>query len=319
MIKYRIGNFMPIKIPQDLPARAKLEDENIFVMTEDRAVCQDIRPLEIAIVNLMPTKIATETQLLRLLGNSPLQVNITLLHTAAHRSTHVSPEHLSRFYKTFAEIKDKNLDGIIITGAPVEHLPFDQVDYWDELVEIMEYARKRVYSTLYLCWAAQAALNYFYNVPKYILDRKLSGVFCHEALRPESPLFRGFDDLFFVPHSRRTEIRGSDILNCPDLRILAESAEAGPAILEKTDLSQVFITGHLEYDRETLNLEYQRDLAKGLNPHIPLHYYPEDDPKREPVMNWKSHAHLFFSNWLNYYVYQGTPFDLAFDSGKWRP
>lgn len=307
---------MPIKILQDLPARQALEEENIFVMTEDRAVCQDIRPLEIGIVNLMPTKIATETQLLRLLGNTPIQVNITLLHTAAHQSTHVPPGHLAKFYKTFGEIKDKNFDGMIITGAPVEHLPFEQVDYWDELVEIMEYANKSVYSTLYLCWAAQAALNYFYNVPKYIMERKLSGIFCHEVLYPESPLFRGFDDVFYVPHSRHTAIMGKDLFAHPELRILAESIEAGLAIVEKTDLSQVFITGHFEYDRETLDLEYKRDLAKGLNPSIPTNYYPGDNPERMPAMIWKSHAHLFFSNWLNYYVYQGTPFDLAHNPRK---
>lgn len=301
---------MPIKIPQDLPARVALENENIFVMTEDRAECQDIRPLEIGIVNLMPTKIATETQLLRLLGNSPIQVNITLLHTAAHQSRHVSAEHLSRFYKTFGEIQNKNFDGMIITGAPVEHLPFNQVDYWDELVEIMEYASRQVYSTLFLCWAAQAALNYFYEIPKHSLDKKISGIFCHEVLYPESRLFRGFDDIFFAPHSRHTGTASKDIALCSDLRILAESTEAGLAIVEKKDLSQVFVTGHFEYDRETLDMEYKRDLAKGLAPAIPLHYYPEDNPARKPLMNWKSHAHLFFSNWLNYYVYQGTPFDL---------
>lgn len=304
---------MPIKIPQDLPARLSLERENIFVMTEDRAEGQDIRPLEIGIVNLMPTKIATETQLLRLLGNSPIQVNITLLHTAAHTSTHVAPDHLKRFYKTFTQIKNRNFDGMIVTGAPVEHLEFNEVDYWHELVEIMEYASQNVFSTLYLCWAAQAALNYFYDIPKYGLEKKLSGIYCHEVLYPESRLFRGFDDIFYAPHSRHTGNKGEDLFNHPELRILAESAEAGLAIVEKTDLSQVFVSGHFEYDRDTLDQEYRRDLAKGLNPPVPAHYYPADDPERKPLMIWKSHAHLFFSNWLNYYVYQGTPYDL--DSG----
>lgn len=301
---------MPIKIPRDLPARTSLENENIFVMTDERADKQDIRPLEIGIVNLMPTKIATETQLLRLLGNTPIQVNITLLRTAAHESTHVPPEHLQRFYKTFGEIRHKNFDGMIITGAPVEHLPYDNVDYWDELVEIMRYAASNVYSTLYLCWAAQAALHYFYDIPKYPLEKKMSGIFCHEVLVPDCRLFRGFDDEFLAPHSRHTEVRGDDILARPELRLLANSHEAGVAIVENMDHSQVFITGHLEYDRETLDLEYRRDMAKKLNPEVPAHYYPAGNPENTPSMTWKAHAHLFFSNWLNYYVYQETPFSL---------
>lgn len=301
---------MPIRIPHDLPARAMLERENIFVMTDERAVRQDIRPLEISIVNLMPTKIATETQLLRLLGNTPIQVNITLLRTAAHEASHVSPEHLNRFYKTFNEIRHRNFDGMIITGAPVEHLEYEQVDYWDELKEIMDYAKQQVYSSLFLCWAAQAALHYFYKIPKYILPSKLSGIFCHENLFPECRLFRGFDDEFLAPHSRNTEIRMEDVLKNPDLQILAHSAEAGLAMLEKSDHSMVFMTGHLEYDRDTLKLEYERDLGKNINPSIPKHYFPADNPKNTPVMTWKAHAHLFFSNWLNYYVYQETPFNL---------
>lgn len=301
---------MPIKIPADLPARAALESENIFVMTEDRAASQDIRPLEIAIVNLMPTKIATETQLLRLLGNSPIQVNITLLRTAAHDSKNVSRRHLERFYKTFAEIDDRAFDGMIITGAPVERLPYEKVDYWNELTRIMAYSQKNVYSTLYLCWAAQAALYYFYGIPKYELPKKISGVFCHESIDPQCGLFRGFDDEFLAPHSRHTEIRSLDILKCPELTILAESAEAGTAIIEKKDKSQVFMTGHFEYDRETLDMEYRRDMERGLNPAAPAHYYPADNPDNTPAISWKAHAHLFFANWLNYYVYQGTPYSL---------
>lgn len=301
---------MPIKIPRDLPARTSLENENIFVMTAERADKQDIRPLEIGIVNLMPTKIATETQLLRLLGNTPIQVNITLLRTAAHESTHVAPEHLQRFYKTFGEIRHKNFDGMIITGAPVEHLPYNNVDYWDELVEIMRYAARNVYSTLYLCWAAQAALHYFYDIPKYLLEKKISGIFCHEVLVPDCRLFRGFDDEFLAPHSRHTEVRGEDILAHSELRILAHSHEAGVAIVENRDHSQVFITGHMEYDRETLDLEYRRDMGRNLNPEVPAHYYPAGNPENTPSMTWKAHAHLFFSNWLNYYVYQETPFSL---------
>lgn len=299
---------MPIKIPADLPAASALEQENIFVMTEDRASTQDIRPLEIAIVNLMPTKIATEIQLLRLLGNTPIQVNITLIRPAAHQSTHVPEQHLERFYQTFDA--KRNFDGMIITGAPVEHLDYQDVDYWEELAEIMRHAQKYAFSTLYLCWAAQAALHLFYGIPKYRLPQKKSGIFCHEAIFPETPLFRGFDDYFLAPHSRHTEVLAKDILKHPDLRILATSPEAGAAIMEKTDRSQVFVTGHLEYDANTLDLEYRRDLERGLNPQIPCNYYPQNNPELPPVMSWRSHAHLFFSNWLNYYVYQGTPYIL---------
>lgn len=302
---------MPIKIPADLPARAALESENIFIMTEDRAVRQDIRPLEIAIVNLMPAKIDTETQLMRLLGNSPIQVNITLLHAASHESRNTSRAHLIRFYKAFDQISQASFDGMIITGAPVEHLPFEAVDYWEELKRIMDYARTRVYSSLYICWAAQAALYYFYGLPKYELPAKMSGIFCHEALYPNCRLFRGFDDEFLAPHSRHTEIRVEDALKVPDLRILAQSQEAGLAMLESADQRQIFMTGHLEYDRDTLDREYRRDAARGLSPRPPKHYYPNDNPDNEPVMTWKAHAHLFFSNWLNYYVYQETPFSLS--------
>lgn len=302
---------MPIKIPRDLPAFTALENENIFIMTEERAICQDIRPLEIAIVNLMPTKIATETQILRLLGNSPIQVNITLLRTEEHQSKNTPLAHLERFYKTFSEIKNFSFDGMIITGAPVEHLPFEEVDYWQELKSIMDFAQEKVYSTLYLCWAAQAALNYFYDIPKYYLEKKISGIFCHEVLEPRSRLFRGFDDEFLVPHSRHTEIRPDDICKCSDLEILASSCEAGIAVVESKCRNQIFMTGHLEYDRDTLAKEYQRDLAKGIGPEIPKHYYPANNPDNVPMMNWRAHAHLFYSNWLNYYVYQETPFKLS--------
>lgn len=310
---------MPIKIPADLPARQALEAENIFVMTEERASHQDIRPLEIGIVNLMPTKIATETQLMRLLGNTPIQVNITLLRTASHEPRHISRAHLERFYKTFDDIRGTAFDGMIITGAPVEQMPFEEVDYWDELKRIMDYANKNVYSTLYLCWAAQAALYYFYHVPKHNLPRKLSGIYCHETLCPNCQLFRGFDDEFLAPHSRHTEIRAEDVLANPALRILAQSVEAGLAILESGDCRQVFMTGHLEYDRDTLDKEYRRDLARGLEPAPPEHYYLHGCQDNEPVMSWKAHAHLFFSNWLNYYVYQETPFSLTAIAGGARP
>lgn len=309
---------MPIKIPADLPARAALESENIFVMTEDRAQQQDIRPLEIAIVNLMPTKIATETQLLRLLGNSPIQVNITLLRTAAHESKNTPMQHLERFYKTFTEIRHLSFDGMIITGAPVEQMPFEDVDYWQELAAIMDYAQERVYACLYLCWAAQAALYYLYDVPKYSLASKISGVFCHEVLRPQCRLFRGFDDEFMAPHSRHTEVRAEDICKVPGLRVLVESHEAGLAMAESLDHRHIFMTGHLEYDRDTLDAEYHRDLAKGLDPEVPRHYYPGDNPDAMPLMTWRAHAHLFFSNWLNYYVYQETPFSLTAIAEKHR-
>ena len=301
---------MPIKIPADLPARAALESENIFVMTDERAQSQDIRPLEIVIVNLMPTKIATETQLPRLLGNTPIQVNITLLRTAEHESKNTPAIHLERFYKTFEEICDQSFDGMIITGAPVEHMPFEDVDYWHELTMIMDYAACRVYSTLFLCWAAQAGLYYYYGVPKHTLPQKMSGIFLHTVTHPECRLFRGFDDTFSAPHSRNTEVRREDVDKIGALRVLAYSDEAGLTMVESRDCSQVFMTGHLEYDRGTLDGEYHRDLDRGLDPAVPRHYYPGDDPSQTPLMNWRAHAHLFYSNWLNYYVYQETPFNL---------
>ena len=303
---------MPINIPSDLPARAALEQENIFVMTEERATSQDIRPLDIVIVNLMPTKITTETQLLRVLGNTPIQIGITLLRTAEHVSKHTPLEHLDRFYKTFDEIKDRHFDGMIVTGAPVEHLPFEDVDYWKELLKIMNYASTgHVFSTLYICWAAQAALYHFYGIPKHDLPSKRFGVFEHDVLEPTCNLFRGFDDVFHAPHSRHTEVRAKDVRRIPELNILAESREAGLALVERYDHSQVFMTGHLEYDRNTLDKEYKRDLAKGLPINMPRHYYPGDNPDATPVVNWRAHAHLFFSNWLNYYVYQETPYSFT--------
>ena len=300
---------MPINIPSDLPAKAALEKENIFVMGEERASSQDIRPLDIVIVNLMPTKITTETQLLRVLSNTPIQVNVTLLRTREHVSRNTPLEHLERFYKTFDEIRDRHFDGMIVTGAPVEHLDFEQVDYWDELLRIMTYAASgHVFSSLYLCWAAMAGLYHFYGIPKHDLPSKRFGVFEHDILMPTCSLFRGFDDVFCAPHSRHTEVLLKDVLKVPELNVLAISREAGLALVERYDHSQVFMTGHLEYDRETLDLEYKRDLAKGLPINQPRHYYPNDNPDASPVMNWRAHAHLFFSNWLNYYVYQETPY-----------
>jgi len=302
---------MPICIPEGLPARQTLEQENIFIITEERAQHQDIRPLEIVIVNLMPTKIATETQLLRVLGNTPVQVNVTLLRTAEHVSANTPTNHLERFYQTFDAMSERHFDGMIVTGAPVELLEFSTVDYWDELMRIMAYASRNIYSTLYICWAAQAALFHHYNIPKHALECKLAGVFEHRVLAPTCSLFRGFDDTFCAPHSRHTQILRDDVERCPDLEILADSPEAGVAVLQAHGGRQIFMTGHLEYDRETLLAEYRRDVDRGLNPEVPLHYFPGDDPARQPVMNWRAHAHLFYSNWLNYYVYQATPYQLS--------
>ena len=301
---------MPIKIPADLPACAALESENIFVMTEDRAVQQDIRPLEIAIVNLMPTKIATETQLLRLLSNSPLQVNITLLRTEAHESKNTPAQHLERFYKTFSEIRHGSFDGMIVTGAPVEHLPFEDVDYWHELLDIMTFAQSRVYSTLYICWAAQAGLYHHYGVPKYALDKKMFGIFEHRTLQPLHPIFRGFDDMFYVPHSRHTEVRREDIQKVPELTLLSESEDAGVYMAVARGGREFFVTGHSEYSPLTLDTEYRRDLNKGLPIEIPRNYYVDDDPDKGVLVRWRAHANLLFSNWLNYFVYQETPYNI---------
>ena len=299
---------MPINIPSDLPARSKLESENIFVMTEDRASIQDIRPLHIAIVNLMPTKIATETQLLRLLANSPVQVDITLVKAEAHVSKNTSAEHLERFYTTFSRMRNQRFDGMIITGAPVEQLAFEQVDYWDELKDIMDYSREMVTSTLYICWGAQAGLHHHFGTAKRQLPEKMFGVFPHRVSDPYNPIFRGFDDEFSMPHSRHTEIAREDLANHPDLEILAESETAGVAIVKDRIRPQFFITGHMEYDADTLGREYFRDVDKGLDIAVPENYFPGDDPKRPPQVTWRSHANLFFSNWLNFHVYQAMSF-----------
>ncbi|HWR60727.1 MAG TPA: homoserine O-succinyltransferase [Clostridia bacterium] len=301
---------MPINIPDDLPAADTLSGENIFVMTESRAVHQDIRPLRIAIMNLMPTKITTETQLLRLLGNSPLQVDITLLHPDTHESRNTPIEHLERFYQSFADVKQQKFDGLIITGAPVENLPFEQVDYWAELTELIEWSKKHVYSTFHICWGAQAGLYYHYGVPKYDLGEKMFGIFEHHKIACTSKLLRGFDDVFFAPHSRYTGVLRKDIEVRPELEILAESKEAGVYIAVSKSGRQIFVTGHSEYDPLTLNQEYERDMKSGLSTKLPKNYFIKDDPAKGPRVTWRSHANLLFSNWLNYYVYQETPYDV---------
>ncbi|MCR5699042.1 MAG: homoserine O-succinyltransferase [Treponemataceae bacterium] len=302
---------MPIKIQSDLPAVKVLEKENIFVMTEKRAAMQDIRPLKIAIVNLMPTKIATETQLLRLLGNSPIQVEISLVNMSSHQSKNTSEEHLERFYISSEEALTKKFDGMIITGAPVEQIPFEQVDYWDELCKIMDYAKENVFCTLFICWGAQAGLYHYYGVPKYDLDKKLFGIYQNYKTTVAEPLLRGFDDIFPSPISRHTEIRAEDIKKNPNLEILAEGEESGVLLVKSKDNRQIFMTGHLEYDTETLGAEYRRDLDAGKQIEMPKNYFPDDNPWRAPISTWRSHAHLFYSNWLNYYVYQETPFEFV--------
>lgn len=301
---------MPIKIPNALPATQTLLGENIFVITETRAITQDIRPLKIAILNLMPTKIATETQLARLLGNTPLQVETELLHTASHCAKNTSREHMLSFYKTFDDVKDKNFDGLIITGAPVEQLEFEDVEYWDELCGIMEWSKTHVTSTLHICWGAQAGLYYHYGIKKYPLPQKLSGVYTHKKDRRNSILLRGFDDEFFAPHSRNTEVRREDIESCPELKILASGEKAGVFAVSNHGGSRIFIMGHSEYDGDTLKKEYLRDKALGLDPAVPENYFPGDDDTKEPLVKWRSHANLLFSNWLNYFVYQTTPYDI---------
>ena len=301
---------MPLIIPNKLPAADFLKNENIFTMERARAVSQDIRPLKILIVNLMPTKIATETQLARVLANTPLQVELTLLRTGSHDAQNTDQEHLDTFYKTLAEVKNERFDGMILTGAPVETIPFKDVDYWDELCEIMEFSEKNVYSNMHICWGAQAALFYHYGIDKYPMAAKVFGVFEHEVLRPHSPLMRGFDEVFFAPHSRHTCVRKEDILAHPEIRILAESDEAGMHILATDNGRQIFIFGHQEYDKETLGLEYYRDVNKGMAIDVPKNYFKDDDPGSGAVFRWRGHASLMFSNWLNYYVYQETPFDL---------
>lgn len=302
---------MPIKVPDHLPAKEVLAGENIFVMDESVAFRQDIRPLRIAILNLMPTKETTETQLLRLLGNTPLQVEAVLLHPKTHLSKNTSAEHLETFYKTFEDIAGEKYDGFIITGAPVEHLPFEEVTYWDELRQIMDWTVHNVTSTLHICWGAQAGLYHHYGVPKYGLDEKIFGVFPHGITKPNVKLLRGFDERFYVPQSRHTEVLRADIEKIPELDILSESEQAGVYLIASRDGRQVFVTGHSEYDAQTLKWEYDRDKAKGLRIDVPRNYYPHDDPSRPPVSTWRAHANLLFSNWLNYYVYQETPFEIG--------
>lgn len=301
---------MPIKVQSNLPAIKVLESENIFVMPNEVALRQDIRPLKILILNLMPTKIETETQLLRLLGNSPLQVDIELLQMASHTSKNTSPHHLTTFYKTFSQVKNESFDGMIITGAPVEQLAFEDVDYWEELCEIMEWSKHNVFSTFHICWGAQAGLYYHYGIKKFQLSEKLSGIYSHKILKPHHPLMRGFDDTFQIPHSRYTGVNEEDIKKCLGLEILAVSDKAGVTVVSNKTGRQVFITGHAEYDRETLANEYFRDKNKGIDLNVPYNYFPDDDASQTPPMVWRSNATLLYTNWLNYFVYQATPYDL---------
>ena len=301
---------MPIQIPNDLPAAGILQQENIFVMTQTRAVTQDIRPLEIVLLNLMPTKIATETQLSRLLGNTPLQVRLELMHTTSHKAKNVSEDHLLSFYKSFEELKHRKFDGMVITGAPVENMPFEDVDYWQELPEIMEWSKTNVHSTLHICWGAQAGLYYHYGIQKQQLPEKLFGVFEHRADYKRSILMRGFDDTFWVPHSRHTTVLREDIEAVPGLKILASSEQAGVYAVMSKEGRQIFITGHSEYDPLTLKAEYDRDKNLGLPIRVPENYFPGDDDTAEPIVRWRSSANLLFSNWLNYFVYQTTPYDI---------
>ena len=293
---------MPIKIPNSLPARATLEGENIFVMTEYRAIHQDIRPLKLLILNLMPTKIATETQLLRKFSNTPLQIQVELLQTVSHSAQNVDRSHLESFYTSFDQIKNKFYDGLVITGAPVENMDFEAVDYWAELCQIMDWSKTHVHSTLHICWGAQAGLYYHYGIPKYVLPQKVFGVFDHQVLKPSSPLFRGFDDRFYAPHSRHTEVLEEDIRKIPSLEVLAVSEEVGVFAVKTENSRQFFLLGHLEYDR---------DVDRGLTIQVPRHYFPGDDPTKPPVVRWRSAGQLIYTNWLNYYVYQTTPYDLS--------
>ena len=301
---------MPIRIPDALPATEILEGENIFVMTEFRALHQDIRPLRVLILNLMPTKIATETQLMRKLSNTPLQIQVDLLRTKSHEATHVSAGHLETFYRTFEDIENEHYDGLIITGAPVELMEFEEVDYWDELCRIMDWSSTHVHSTLHICWGAQAGLYYHYGIQKYRLPKKASGVFEHRLLKPRSPLVRGFDDRFYAVHSRNTDVRIEDVEAVDDLEVVAVSDEVGLYIVKSVDSRRFFVFGHPEYDTDTLKLEYERDVKRGIDPEIPTNYFPDDDPTRTPQNVWRSQAQLLYTNWLNYYVYQTTPYDL---------
>ncbi|MCL2368090.1 MAG: homoserine O-succinyltransferase [Oscillospiraceae bacterium] len=306
---------MPIKIPDSLPATVTLEGENIFVMTEFRAMHQDIRPLKLLLLNLMPTKIVTETQLLRKLSNTPLQVEVELLQTASYKAKNVDHTHLESFYRSFDEVRDNRYDGMIITGAPVENLDFEAVDYWDELCQIMEWTTTNVHCTLHICWGAQAGLYYHYGIQKHSLPQKLFGVFDHRLLKPSSPLFRGFDDHFLAPHSRYTEVRAEEITVVPGLELMAVSDQAGVFAVKTESSRQFFVTGHPEYDADTLAQEYFRDQSRGLDTALPENYFPGDDPAKPPCVSWRSHAQLLYTNWLNYYVYQTTPYDLR-DIGK---
>lgn len=300
---------MPIKIPDSLPAFGVLEKENIFVMSEHRANTQDIRPLKIAILNLMPTKIVTETQLLRLLSNTPLQVEITLLKTQSYTPTHTPQEHLESFYRNFDDVKDRKFDGLIITGAPIEDKEYEDVAYWEEICDIFEWSNKNVFSCLYICWAALAAMYYHYGIQKFEYGEKLSGVFRHKVKIPSHPIVRGFDQYFYAPHSRHYGVKTDDVKKCGDIDILASSEKTGVYIASSKDSRRIFVTGHAEYDHDTLKNEYFRDFAKGLEPHVPENYFPYDDPEREPVNIWRSHAHLLYSNWINHVIYQQTPYD----------
>ncbi len=301
---------MPIRIPNDLPAVKTLNDENIFVMTETRAITQDIRPLKILLLNLMPKKIETETQLSRLLGNSPLQVELELIHTKSHVSKNTSAEHLLAFYKTFDDVKNRTFDGMIITGAPVEQMPFEEVEYWDELCEIMEWTKTHVHSTFHICWGAQAGLYYHFGIDKKPLSKKMFGIFPHTVDYKRSILFRGFDDEFMVPHSRHTTVDIEDVRKCKDIKILSSSKEAGVYAMATAEGKQIFITGHSEYDANTLASEYFRDLGQGKPIEIPKNYFPHDNPENQPLVTWRAHANLLYSNWLNYFVYQTTPYDI---------
>ena len=302
---------MPIRTQSDLPVRSILEKENIFVMDEDRAMHQDIRPLEIGILNLMPLKEDTELQILRMLSNTPLQVDITFLKTASHSATHTAQSHLMKFYETFDAVKDKNLDGLIITGAPVELYDFEEVDYWDEICRIMEWTKRHVTSTLHLCWGAQAGLYYHYGIHKRILPKKVFGVYPHKVQHRKIPLVRGFNDIFYAPHSRYTDVDSEDIRQNPNLLTLADSDEVGVFLCMSKDGSQIFVMGHPEYDRLTLDVEYKRDQKKGLDTDLPVNYYPDNDPTQRPLLQWRAHANTLYTNWLNYYVYQLTPYDFA--------
>ena len=301
---------MPVKIHDGLPAVDILAQENVFVMTDKRAAMQDIRPLKILVLNLMPTKEATEAQLLRVLSNSPLQIEVTFLQTATYQPTHIDPLHLNIFYNTFDEVRDKNWDGLIITGAPVEHLAFTEVEYWDELTSILDWAQKNVYSTLHICWAAQAGLFHYYGIDKRTLSSKVFGIFQHTVTDDKNKLTRGFDDVFFAPHSRHTTVLYQDIIDCEELELLAYSEEAGAYLVASKDGRKVFVTGHAEYDGDTLKKEYQRDKAAGLDIEVPHNYFPGNDETKAPLVTWRAHANLLFSNWVNYCVYQETPYDL---------